>query len=93
MPQIFLKREFVEGSFDTETGKLICVPSQKYASVELCFRTENMHVGFAVIKLYDLNRLVDALATFEDAKALGEEICKRWNAAALAQPVRDGGEG
>jgi hypothetical protein len=85
MTQIFVKREFVEGAFETETGKLICVPSRKYATVELCFITDNMHVGFAAIKLYDSGLLVDAQATFEDASKLGEEICKRWNSATVAQ--------
>jgi hypothetical protein len=85
MTQIFVKREFVEGEFETETGKLICVPSEKYATVELCFRTKNMHVPFASIKLYGSNRLVDAKATFDDAEALGEEICKRWNSATVTE--------
>lgn len=32
------------------------------------------------IVLYDSELLIDADATFEDAKKLGEEIARRWNA-------------
>lgn len=88
MSKIAMKCEFVDGTFDTDTGKMICVPSFKHASVDLCFKTDNgMNVGFARIKLYGRDRFVDAQAVFEDASILGEEICKRWNAAATITAI------
>lgn len=71
--------EFVDGSFETTTGELVCVKSQKNTSVRLCFK-DNMNVPFAAIKLYSRDRYVDAKATFEDAARLGDEMAKRWNA-------------
>ena len=72
------KFEFVEGNFDTEKGELICVGSQKYGEVSLCFKS-NMHIDFARIKLYSSRLATDADATFDDAYALGKEIARRWN--------------
>lgn len=77
--EINTKIKFVEGSFDTETGQLICIPHKKYGEVSLCFKTDNLHVPFAKIKLYSKNLAVDADAVFEDASKLGEEIARRWN--------------
>ena len=71
--------EWVDGDFDTDTGELICVPSHKYRSVDICFKGP-MHIGFAQIKLYSGNKFVDADAVYNDAVTLGEEIVKRWNA-------------
>jgi len=70
--------EHVNGPFDMETGKLVCVPSSKYNDVNLCFRA-NMHIPFARILLYSSELWVDAKAVFEDASRLGDEIVKRWN--------------
>jgi hypothetical protein len=75
------KWEYVDGDFDTETGRLSCVGNEKYGSVALCFH-ESWHIGFAKIKLYSRDRAVDADAVFEDAMKLGEEIARRWNAFA-----------
>lgn len=70
--------EFVEGAFETDTGKLVCVQSRKHVDVQLCFKA-GMNVPFADIKLYTKDRYVDAKAVFEDAVKLGDEIVKRWN--------------
>lgn len=72
------KFEFVEGNFDTQTGKLIAVCRDKYAEVELCFK-ENMNIPFAKIKLYSRDRFIDAKETMDDAYALATEIADRWN--------------
>lgn len=77
--EINTKMKFVEGSFDTEKGKLICVKNKKYGSVQLCFKTDNMNLSFANIKLHSEDLSVDADAVFEDASNLGEEIVRRWN--------------
>jgi hypothetical protein len=71
--------EFVTGSFNTEKGQLICVRSDKYAEVKICFK-EGMYIPFAKIKLHSKDRFVDAKAVLDDAYELGQEICKRWNA-------------
>ena len=71
--------QFVEGAFDTDKQELICVGSQKYGEVKLCFRA-NMHVPFAKIKLYTRDLAVEADAVFDDAYKLGNEIARRWNA-------------
>lgn len=68
--------EFVDGDFDTDKDHLICVADKKYLEVNLCFKS-NMHIPFAEIRLYTDDW--DAEEVFEDAKKLGDEICKRWN--------------
>jgi len=40
-----------------------------------------MNYPVARIRLHSKDRLVHALEVFDSAKALGDEICKRWNAA------------
>ena len=71
--------EFVEGNFDTDTGKLECVGNYKYGRVSLCF-AENTNIEFARIKLHSRDRAVDADAVYDDAVMLGSEIARRWNA-------------
>lgn len=74
------KLEYVSGSFDTDNCEMVSVSRYKYKTVNLCIRSENgFLVPLAEIKLYDSELYVDADATFEDAKAFGEEIAKRWN--------------
>ncbi len=68
----------VDGSFETDTGKLSCVPSRKYAVVSLCFKS-GMHIQFADIEFYSSGLWKDAEAVFDDAAVLGEEIVRRWN--------------
>lgn len=68
--------DFVEGEFDTENDKIICVADKKHLDVQLCFKS-NMHIPFAEIRLFTDDR--NAEEVFEDAKQLGDEICKRWN--------------
>lgn len=72
---------FVEGSFDTETNKMVCVASDHRGTVDLCFKEEGSYwnIPFATIELYDSELYKDFKSTFEDAKKLGEEICRRWN--------------
>lgn len=72
------KFEYVNGSFETETGELICVGNRKYGRVNICFKS-NMHIPFAKIDLCTHDRAKDYDEVFEDAKALGDEICRRWN--------------
>jgi hypothetical protein len=81
MPQINHLIEFVTGSFDTKTGKLICVKQPKYSRVDLCF-AESMNIPFARIVLHTRDRAVDADAVLNDAYTLGQEIARRWNAQA-----------
>lgn len=77
------KFDSVDGTFDTDTCEMVSVPHFKYREVELCIKTANgWNVPIGEIKLYDSDKWVDAEATFEDAKKLGEEIVKRWNAFA-----------
>ncbi len=76
--QINLLIQDVEGSFDTEKGKLVCVPMPKHAQVLLCF-AEQMNIPFAKIKLHSADRYKDAMQVLPDAAALGDEIAQRWN--------------
>lgn len=76
--EIDMKFEFVEGTFDMNTDKLVCVSRDKYKDVHLCFKS-NMNVVFAKIKLYDSGLYKDKKEIFEDAVRLGKEIVKRWN--------------
>lgn len=79
--EITPKMDFVEGSFDTTTCEMVCVPRWKYMTVELGIRCDkgSSIVPVAEIKLYDSDLHVDAKATFDQAKSLGEEIARRWN--------------
>lgn len=76
--KIKTKIKFVEGDFDTEIGKLVCVQKRKYGSVNICLGA-NMNIPVAEIKLYSSNLAIDADAVFEDACKLGDEIVRRWN--------------
>lgn len=68
----------VTGSFDTDTGRLVCVSMPKHAEVMLCF-AEGMNIPFASIKLHSEDLFKDAMAVLDDATLLGEEIARRWN--------------
>ncbi|ELG7182257.1 TPA: hypothetical protein ACP3ZG_004847 [Pseudomonas aeruginosa] len=68
----------VDGTFNTDTGQLKCVPYPKYAEVLLCF-AERANIPFARIKLHSEDRYQTALAVLPDAVQLGDEITKRWN--------------
>lgn len=68
----------VDGSFNTDSSQLVCVPMPKYAEVLLCF-AEGMNIPFAKIQLHSRDRYVDAKAVLSDATALGNEIAHRWN--------------
>lgn len=68
----------VTGAFNTDTGRLVCVPLPKYCEVLLCFKAQ-MNIPFAKIKLHTEDRYFDASAVFSDATALGTEIAARWN--------------
>jgi len=73
--------EFVSGTFDTTKCEMVCVPRFKYSTVELGIKCDSgsMIVPIAEIKLYDSDLYKDAKATYDDAKAFGEEIARRWN--------------
>lgn len=76
--EINVKFDFVDGSFDTDTGKLECVKNTTHSTVKLCFK-ENMNIPFAKIKLYSSDLLRDANEVLDNAANLGNEITKRWN--------------
>lgn len=75
------KFQFVEGTFDTLTNKMLCIASDNHGTVELCFKEEGCgwNIPIGEIKLYDSNLYVDFKATMDDAKKLGDEISRRWN--------------
>ncbi len=75
---INVKMEFVSGAFNMKTGRLVCVQSRKYTSVDLCFK-ESLNIPFASIRLHDKDRYLDAKEVYDDAVRLAEEICRRWN--------------
>jgi hypothetical protein len=76
--EIFPRLDGVDGTFNTDTGQLQCVPYPKYAEVLLCF-AERANIPFARIKLHSEDRYQTALAVLPDAVQLGDEITKRWN--------------
>lgn len=78
MAEIDHRFDCVQGTFDTKSGKLVCVGNENYGEVLLCFK-ENMNIPFAQINLYSRDLAVDADAVFDDALKLGEEIARRWN--------------
>ena len=75
------KFEFVDGGFDTKNVELVCVTSEKHGTVELCVKepNSNWNISIGEIKLYDSELYVDFKATLNDARNLGNEICRRWN--------------
>lgn len=79
--EITPKFEFVEGSFNTQTNKMLCVASDHQGTVRLCFKEEGCgwNIPFAEILLYDSEKYVDFKATIADAEKLGNEIARRWN--------------
>ena len=83
------KFQNLSGSFDTETGLLVCVAKHKYRSVDLCFKDE-MNIPFAEIALSEPS-FSAASSVFEDAQILGNEIVKRWNnhAPRSIEQIRD----
>lgn len=76
--EITQKIKHVEGSFDTKTGELVCVPSKKNGTVQLCLKSD-FNLPIAEIRIYDSDRYVDFVETFDDASKLGKEICRRFN--------------
>lgn len=74
-----------EGSFDAETGHLVCVSSPKYSEVLLCLQ-DRANIPIARIKLHSEDRYIEAKAVFEHAEALGQEIARRWNAGPVQRP-------
>ncbi|MBR3245230.1 MAG: hypothetical protein IKF90_21475 [Parasporobacterium sp.] len=78
------KLNFVEGSFDTENVKMLCLADENHGRVELCI--EEQGCGWIIpigrIILHSKNLYVDFKETMADAKALGDEIARRWNECA-----------
>lgn len=75
------KFNYVEGSFDTQTAKLLCLPYEKHGKVQLCIEDPDCGciVPIGEIKLYSRNLFADFKETLPDATKLGEEIARRWN--------------
>ncbi len=72
--------KYVEGSFDTKSCKMLCVAQPNHGTVNLCIKSSGgWNIPIAQIKLHSEPRYVDFEATLEDAKALGNEIARRWN--------------
>jgi len=70
---IEFKGNIVSGNCDLEYTKLVCVPSHKYQTVELCLKsngTKGMNIVIGSI---------DCAIDYPDKKKLGFEIEKRWN--------------
>ena len=78
------KFRHVTGEFETDTVKMVCVPSRKHMEVDLCL-ADGMNYPIAEIKLYSEDLYSHAVTVFDDAAALGEEIAKRWNAGIPAK--------
>lgn len=74
------KFQFVEGSFDTKTSKMVCVASEQHGNVSLFIKSEHgWHIAICQIHLPDFDLYSDFYVTFSDAKALCEEAARRWN--------------
>ena len=84
--EVDMRFEYVEGTFNMNTDKLVCVSKDKYKDVHLCFKS-NMNITFVEIELYDSERFIDKEATFESAVKLGEEIVRRWNLQSESESI------
>ena len=75
------KFQFVEGSFDTERVKLICIPSDNHGRVDLCIKDPDRgwNIPIGQIKLFSRDLHSDFKETLPEATKLGEEIARRWN--------------
>lgn len=85
------KFEYVTGSFDTNTVKMVCLPNEKHGKVELCIEEKDEKWLFPIgsIKLHSRDLYVDFKETLEDAKLLGSEIARRWNECPVWHDVSD----
>jgi hypothetical protein len=70
---IEFKGDIVSGDCDLEITKLVCVPSHKYQTVELCLKSNGTKGWNIVIGA------IDCAIDYSDKKKLGLEIEKRWN--------------
>lgn len=78
--EITPKFQFVAGSFDTQKCKMVCVASESDGNVSLCVKSENgWNISIGQVVLFDSELYADFKATFPDAKALCEELARRWN--------------
>jgi hypothetical protein len=68
----------VDGDIPLDELEIVCVPKNKYSSVNLCIKA-NMNIPFAQIMLFDTDSMVDAKESFEAATALGNEIARAFN--------------
>lgn len=73
--------QFVEGSFDTERVKMVCVPNDKHGRVDLSIKDpeSGWNIPIGQIKLFSRDLYRDFKKTLPDATKLGEEIARRWN--------------
>lgn len=69
----FPKVSWISGSVNTESVKLVCVPSHKYQEVDIALDLpKSMNIG-----CIEISRQIP----FEQASKFGEELVRRWNAA------------
>lgn len=75
------KFQFVEGSFDTQRVKLLCIPDDNHGRVDLCIKDPDCgwNIPIGQIKLFSRDLYRDFKETLPDATKLGEEIARRWN--------------
>lgn len=79
--EITPKIRFVEGSFDTQRVKMLCIPNGNHGRVDLCIEDPDCgwNISIGQIKLHSRDLYIDFKATLADATKLGEEIARRWN--------------
>lgn len=75
------KFQFVEGSFDAQRVKLLCIPDDNHGRVDLCIKDPDCgwNIPIGQIKLFSRDLYRDFKETLPDATKLGEEIARRWN--------------
>ena len=68
------KFQFVKGSFDTKTSKMVCLASEQHGNISLFIKSEHgWNIFIGQIHLSDSDLYSDFKATFPD------DIARRWN--------------
>lgn len=76
---IEISEDATRESYDLRRVKLHCVHNDGWQEVLLCLRKEESNIAFAKIQL-PCSEIGDAGASYRDAKKLGDEMVRRWNA-------------